>query len=72
MASHGLKLSIAKHIPADPGIVATKTVRIRERIARFLFGAPRKMMIIVPGDSVDQIDIRENPTPTIRLWRLLK
>ncbi|NMX03591.1 hypothetical protein [Mobiluncus mulieris] len=70
MASHGLKLSIAKHIPANPGIVATKTVKVRERIARFLFGAPRKMMIIVPGDSVDQIDIREKPGPNDSLMAL--
>lgn len=63
MASHGLKLSIAKRIPADSGIVATNTVNVRERIARFLFGTPRKMMIIVPGESVDQIDIHEKPNP---------
>lgn len=63
MASHGLKLSIAKHIPTDPGIVATNTVKVRERIGRFLFGAPRKLMIIVPGESVDQIDIHEKPNP---------
>lgn len=70
MVSHGLKLSIAKRFPVDPGIVATKTVKVRERIARFLFGTPRKMMIIVPGDSVDQIDIREKPNPDDSLMAL--
>lgn len=59
MTQHRLKLHIAKDIPADPGIVGTKNIKIRERIARILFGAPRRMMIIVPGDSVDEINIRE-------------
>ena len=65
MTSHGLRLSIANRIPADPGIVGTKIVKIRERIARILFGAPRRMMIIVPGDSVDEINIREKPDDSL-------
>lgn len=60
MTRHSLKLHIARRIPDDPGIVATKTVRLRERFMRLLLGTPRKVMILVPGDSVKQIDITEN------------
>ena len=50
MARHSLKLHIARHIPDDPGIVATKNVTLRERLMRLLLGTPRKVMILVPGD----------------------
>lgn len=60
MARHSLKLHIARRIPDDPGIVATKNVTLRERFMRLLLGSPRKIMILVPGDSVKQIDITEN------------
>ena len=60
MARHSLKLHIARRIPDDPGIVATKNVTLRERFMRLLLGSPRKVMILVPGDSVKQIDITEN------------
>ena len=60
MAQHSLKLHIARHIPDDPGIVAIKNVTLRERLMRLLLGTPRKVMILVPGDSVKQIDITEN------------
>ena len=60
MARHSLKFHIARRIPDDPGIVATKNVTLRERFMRLLLGSPRKVMILVPGDSVKQIDITEN------------
>ena len=60
MTRHSLKLHIARRIPDDPGIVATKNVRLRERLIRLLLGTPRKVIILVPGDSVKQIDITEN------------
>jgi len=60
MARHSLKLHIARHIPDNPGIVATKNVTLRERLMRLLLGTPRKVMILVPGYSVKQIDITEN------------
>jgi len=59
MIQHRLKLHISKDIPADPGIVATKTVPIRERLIRFLLGNRRQVTLVVPGDSVRQIGITE-------------
>lgn len=60
MIQHRLKLHIAKDIPEDPGVVATKTVPIRERLLRFLLGKRRQVTLVAPGDSVRQIDITEN------------
>ena len=60
MTRHSLKLHIARRIPDDPGIVTTKNVRLRERLIRLLLGTPRKVIILVPGDSVKRIDITEN------------
>lgn len=59
MIRHRLKLHIAKVIPEDPGGVATKTVPIRERLLRFLLGKRRQVTLVVPGDSIRQIDITE-------------
>ena len=60
MTRHSLKLHIARRIPDDPGIVTTKNVRLRERLIRLLLGTPRKVIILVPGDSGKRIDITEN------------
>lgn len=60
MIQHRLKLHIAKDIPEAPGVVATKTVPIRERLLRFLLGKRRQVTLVVPGDSVRQIDITES------------
>lgn len=59
MTQHRLKLHIAKHIPDDPGIVGTRTVTLRERIMRKLLGRKQRVIIVVPGNSVKQIDISE-------------
>lgn len=59
MIQHRLKLHIARDIPEDPGIMATKTVPIRERLLRFLLGKSRQVTLVVPGNSVRQIDITE-------------
>lgn len=59
MTQHRLKLHIAKHIPDDPGIVGTRTVTLRERIMRKLLGRKQRVTIVVPGNSVKQIDISE-------------
>ena len=57
MTQHRLKLHIAKHIPDDPGIVGTRTVTLRERIMRTLLGRKQRVPIVVPGNTVNQLDI---------------
>lgn len=69
MIQHRLKLHIAKDIPEDPGVVATKIVPIRERLLRFLLGKRRQFTLVVPGDSVRQIDITETEDDLMALAR---
>ena len=51
---HNLKICIASG-PETGGIVRCKTVRLRERVLRRLFGDTRRVTIIVPGDSVQAL-----------------
>ena len=69
MIQHRLKLHIAKDIPEDPGVVATKIVSIRERLLRFLLGKRRQVTLVVPGDSVRQIDITETDDDLMAMAR---
>lgn len=69
MIQHRLKLHIAKDIPEDPGVVTTKIVPIRERLLRFLLGKRRQVTLVVPGDSVRQIDITETEDDLMALAR---
>lgn len=55
---HRLKISVSKK-PVNGGIAACRTVTIRERFLRFLFGTPMKVTVIVPGDSVEELSIKE-------------
>ena len=55
---HGLIIKVAKKVPND-GIVAIRQKTIRERILKKLLGDPIKMTVLVPGDNVDEIEIRD-------------
>lgn len=55
---HTLQISVSKR-PMTGGIVNFRNVSIRERFLRFLFGEKRKLTIIVPGDSVQELAINE-------------
>lgn len=59
MTEHRLKLHIAKHIPDDSGVVGTRTVTLRERIMRKLLDRKQRVIIVVSGNPVKQIDIPE-------------
>ena len=50
-----LKLSIGKQ--PHSGLVALRQITARERILRFLFGDPRKVLVLVPGDTVKELAI---------------
>lgn len=56
---HNLKISVSKKPQAD-GIVACRTIGVRERFLRFLFGSKQKITILVLGDTVDEIAICES------------
>ncbi|MCI8360630.1 MAG: hypothetical protein HFE86_04755 [Clostridiales bacterium] len=57
---HNLKISIAKETGIG-GIVRCKTVSVRERLLRKLLGETGRVMVIVPGGSVQTLCVQEAP-----------
>ena len=57
---HNLKICLARD-PVSGGIVRCKTISLRERVLRRLFGDTRRVTIIVPGDSVQALSVQEVP-----------
>jgi len=54
------RLSISVSAAKGGGhIAAVRSVSVRERILRFLLGGKEKVTIIIPGDSVEELAIRE-------------
>ena len=58
---HNISISVSK-APQPGGVIACRTLTMRERILRLLFGLSCKMTILVPGDTVEEVAIREIPT----------
>ena len=56
---HSLKISVSK-APQTSGVVTCKSIGIRERIFRFLFGNKQRITILIPGDNVDEVAICES------------
>jgi len=57
---HTLQISVCKE-PKNGGVAAVRQVSVRERFLRFLLGNPEKLTVIVPGDSVEELAIKEIP-----------
>lgn len=55
---HKVKISVSKD-PQIDGIVTCRNLTVRERLLRFLFGDKRRVMVLIPGDSVGEIAICE-------------
>lgn len=55
---HHLKISISKE-PQSGGIVRCRNLSVRERILRHLLGEKQKLMVLIPGDSVESLSIKE-------------
>ena len=55
---HSLKISYTKELGSG-GIVWCRTVSLRERLLRRLFGEMRRVTIIVPGGSVEELSVKE-------------
>lgn len=55
---HNLKISVSKK-PQTGGIVACRNITLRDRLLTFLFGQKQRVMILVPGDSVEMVSITE-------------
>ena len=54
---HNILISVSKK--KCKGILSCKKVRLREKIMRLLLGDLKKVMILVPGDSVQEVSIKE-------------
>lgn len=55
---HNLTINVSKD-PKNEGVVACRTITLRERILRKLLGNPCKVTILVPGDTVEEVAIKE-------------
>ena len=55
---HKLKVSVSKE-PMVGGIAAVRKVSVRERLLRLLLGEMRRVIVLIPGDKVDEIAISE-------------
>ena len=55
---HQLTISISKE-PQSDGIVRCRTLTIRDRFLRYLLGEKQKLMVLIPGDSVESLSIKE-------------
>lgn len=53
---HQVSISVSKHPQA--GTVSLKRVTIRERLLRWLLGAPAHLLVIAPDDSVKRLQIQ--------------
>ena len=55
-----VSIAVSKQ-PTRNGVVSFKHLTIRERLLRHLLGNPNHVMVIAPGDIVQQIKIKELP-----------
>ena len=55
---HTLKIKVSKK-RANGGVLACRQVTVREKLLRFLLGSPVKLTVLVPGDTVDEVAIKE-------------
>jgi hypothetical protein len=55
---HTLQISVSKK-PKNGGIAAVRNVSVREKFLRFLLGDKTKLTVIVPGDTVEELAIKE-------------
>ena len=53
---HNLRISVTRK-PTNGGVVAIRSVSVRERLLRFFLGEKQKLTILVPGDTVSGIEI---------------
>jgi aspartate carbamoyltransferase regulatory subunit len=55
---HQVQVSVSKS-PSDGGIIACRVIPIKNRFLRKLIGDVDRMTVIIPGDTVNDITIRE-------------
>ena len=58
---HNLKISVSK-MPDKNGVASIRNMTVRERFLQKIFGNSQKITIIVPGDTVRELAIKEVQT----------
>ena len=58
--NHNLNISVSKK-PSEDGIVKCRNVSLREKLLTRLLGRRERVMILVPGNSVESVCITEVP-----------
>lgn len=53
---HNLHISVSDK-PQRNGMVSCKCISLRERFLRKLFGNKQKIVILVPGDAIEELAI---------------
>ena len=56
--NHALNIKVSKE-RENNGIMACRQISVRERLLRFFLGSPVKLTVLVRGDSVSEIAIKE-------------
>ncbi|MEQ2511420.1 hypothetical protein WMO66_09195 [Faecousia sp. CLA-AA-H192] len=57
---HNLKISVSKE-PKTGGIVQCRSVTLREKLLTRLLGASQRVMVLIPGNTVESLSIIELP-----------
>lgn len=63
---HNLKISVSKE-PQSGGIVRCRNVPLREKLLTRLFGKQEKVMVLIPGNTVQSVSIIELPEGGVAL-----
>ncbi|MDE3481714.1 hypothetical protein PV472_11020 [Clostridioides difficile] len=53
---HNLHISVSDK-PQRNGMVSCKSISLRERFLRMFFGRKQKIVILVPGDAIEELAI---------------
>lgn len=53
---HRLKIRVSK-APEGGGVVACRSIPVREKVLRLILGERRGIVLLVPGDSVSEVAI---------------
>ncbi len=57
---HNLRISVSKE-PQTGGIVSCRNLTVREKLLRFLLGKQERVMVLIPGNTVESLSITEIP-----------
>lgn len=57
---HNLRISVSKE-PQTSGVVRCRNVTLREKLLTFLLGKQERVMVLIPGNTVESLSITEIP-----------